>query len=139
MATETFVMELILLSREVLVSIDANHAGRFPLRHGSNQKFPTNIVLPKYGVYISLVNIDGAYMPGVSNIGLRPTYSVDYPLSETHIIGYSGDLYGKIVKLHLFDFLREERKFDSPEALTATVKENITQAQDWYNKYFRVS
>ena len=104
-----------------------------------NQKFPTNIVLPKYGVYISLVNIDGAYMPGVSNIGLRPTYSVDYPLSETHIIGYSGDLYGKIVKLHLFDFLREERKFDSPEALTATVKENITQAQDWYNKYFRVS
>ncbi len=100
-----------------------------------NQRYPENIVLPKYGVYISLVNVDGSWLPGVTNIGLRPTYSVDYPLSETHIIGYRGDLYGKKVRLQLFDFLRDERKFESADDLVNTVNGNITQARQWYEKY----
>ncbi len=104
-----------------------------------NQRFPNNIVLPKYGVYISLINVDGSWLPGVTNIGLRPTYSVGYPLSETHIIGYSGDLYGKIIKLRLFDFLREERKFNSADDLVNTVNENILQAKQWYENHYRCS
>lgn len=104
-----------------------------------NQKFPNNIVLPKYGVYISLINVDGSWLPGVTNIGLRPTYSVDYPLSETHIIGYSGDLYGKTIKLQLFDFLREERKFNSADDLVNTVNANIAQAKQWYENHYDCS
>lgn len=78
-----------------------------------NQAFPENFCLPKFGVYASLVTIDGKEYRGVTNIGVKPTVGSDKPVSETWILNYSGNLYGKKVDIRLLDFVRAEQKFAS--------------------------
>ena len=83
-----------------------------------NQVFSKGQLVPKYGVYASRVKIDGRYYGGMTDIGKKPT--VDYkgtPLAETHIIDFSGDLYGKKVYTEILEFVRPEQKFDSVDKL----------------------
>jgi riboflavin kinase/FMN adenylyltransferase len=83
-----------------------------------NQIIPPMQVKVKYGVYISEVIIKGRTYKGLTNVGMKPT--VDYggqPLLETYIDGFSGDLYGKMLRVHLLSYIRPEERFDSLEAL----------------------
>lgn len=82
-----------------------------------NQVFPGNFCLPKFGVYASAVTVDGKQYRGITNIGVKPTVGSDKPVSETWILDFSGDLYGKMVDVRLASFIREERKFASVEEL----------------------
>jgi len=86
-----------------------------------NQFLPENFIVPKFGVYASLARFDGKTYPAVTNIGSRPTFSGTSVRSETHIIGFSGDLYNKEVRISLVDFLREEIKFESADSLIAQI------------------
>ncbi len=95
----------------------------------ANQLFPEKIVMPKFGVYKSSVEIDGRRYNSVTNIGFRPTVDNDgVPLSETHICGYSGELYGRTLRVSLIDFIRPERKFDSLEGLKAQLAKDKEMA-----------
>lgn len=78
-----------------------------------NQTFPESFCLPKFGVYAAEVTADGKKYRGVTNIGIKPTVGSDKPVSETWILGYSGNLYGKSVDVRLLEFIRAERKFSS--------------------------
>ena len=89
-----------------------------------NQPFPKGYVLPKFGVYASLVHIDGKRYYGVTNIGVKPTVGSDCALSETWIPEFSGDLYGKQVPVDLLDFIRPERKFENLDELKNEILEN---------------
>ena len=82
-----------------------------------NQNFPCGFVVPKFGVYVSLAEIDGRLYKSVTNIGVRPTITDNTLLSETHIFDYSGNLYGRKIEVSLVNFLRPERKFDSFDEL----------------------
>ncbi|HIU69732.1 MAG TPA: hypothetical protein IAD23_07240 [Candidatus Scubalenecus merdavium] len=82
-----------------------------------NQYLPQGLVMPKYGVYESRTEVDGILYKSFTNIGLRPTWQVDWPLCETHIFGYRGDLYGRTVRVELVDYLRGEKKFSTVEEL----------------------
>lgn len=82
-----------------------------------NQAFPENFCLPKFGVYASEVTINSKRYRGVTNIGVKPTVGSDKPISETWILEYSGDLYGKSVDIRLLAFIREEKKFTSIDEL----------------------
>ena len=82
-----------------------------------NQKYPEGMCDIKFGVYESRAEIDGKMYKAMSNIGIRPSFKVDYPLSETHIIGFNGDLYGKTLRLELVRYIRQEKKFDSFDKL----------------------
>ncbi len=86
-----------------------------------NQVYPDGLVLPKFGVYASSVTVGEKRMAAVTNVGVRPTFLTDRPLAETHIIGYSGDLYGKKPSVTLNEFLRGEHRFDSLEELCAAI------------------
>ena len=98
-----------------------------------NQKIPKGRVLPKFGVYCSKVLIDGKWYCGVTNIGIKPTVNVNTaPLAETFIIDYKGDLYGRILKLELYKFLRPEKKFDSFEELKAEIGRNTEQTKRFF-------
>ena len=67
--------------------------------------------------------MDGALLPAVANIGLRPTVEqTDAVNSETYIIGFSGDLYGRQIEVRLLEFLRDEQKFASVDALRARIQ-----------------
>ena len=94
----------------------------------ANQIFPENFAIPKYGVYSSKTTIDDKIFKSITNIGIRPTITDDTLLSETHIIGFSGDLYGQYIKVELIGFIREERKFDSLNEVFNQVREDIRLA-----------
>lgn len=75
------------------------------------------------GVYRSRVEVDGVPYRAMSNLGVRP--SVDGGgrlLLETHLIGYDGDLYGRRLRVHLIEKIRDERRFDSLDDLQRQLK-----------------
>lgn len=76
-------------------------------------------IIPPYGVYVSLCNIDGKYYRGVTNIGYKPTVKEKEKVLgvETYFLDYTGDLYGKIIEIELVKHTRPEMKFDSIDAL----------------------
>ena len=89
-----------------------------------NQKLPLNSVVPKFGVYSGYVYIEGICRKCIVNIGCRPTVNEDKSDidSETHIFGYSGNLYGKELRVFITSFVREERKFSNLSELSAQIK-----------------
>lgn len=100
---------------------DGDHRGRLLGAPTINQYLPQGIAVPKFGVYASVAVIDGKEMPAVTNIGNRPTFDGVSVRSETYIIDYSGNLYGKTVEVRLFDFIRAERKFADANSLKAQI------------------
>ena len=65
------------------------------------------------GVYRSEVDIDGVKYRAMSNVGIRPSVGGKELLLETHVIGFSGDLYGKRLRICLIEKLRDEKRFAS--------------------------
>lgn len=65
------------------------------------------------GVYLSYVNIDGESYRAMSNVGIRPSVGGKELLLETHVIGYSGDLYGRRLTVRLVEKIRDEKRFPS--------------------------
>ena len=83
-----------------------------------NQPFEESYIIPKFGVYVSAVYIDGKFYPAVTNVGVKPTVSDEnIPAAETHIIGWDSEVYGKKLPVFLIDFVREEMVFKSREEL----------------------
>ena len=81
-----------------------------PLRNG--------FAVPRLGVYLSTVEIDGSVYSSLTNIGSHPTFGDTAPLCETTVFDYSGDLYDKEFRVSLVRFLRQEQAFASEEDLT---------------------
>lgn len=91
-----------------------------------NQPYPKELVQPRLGVYASRCIVDGREYMGATNIGVRPTVKDnDAVSSETYLLDYEGDLYGKYVDICLLKFLRPEKKFDSTEALGEQIRTDI--------------
>lgn len=82
-----------------------------------NQHLPDGLIVARYGVYESRAFIDGKEYKAFTNIGIRPTWKVDTPLAETHIFGFSGDLYHRVIRIELVRYLREEKEFSSVDEL----------------------
>lgn len=109
--------------------IHGNHLGTELGTPTMNQAMPENFVLPPFGVYASFAQVDGAWHYGVTNIGVKPTVGSDRVLSETWLPEFSGDLYGKEIKIALLAFLRPERKFASLEGLREEIQKNAKEAK----------
>lgn len=91
-----------------------------------NQHFAENQLVLKRGVYITSTVIDGQTYSSITNVGVKPTVEKDIkPLSETHILGYNGNLYGKKIKVEFLDFIRDEMKFKSIDELKKQIKKDI--------------
>ncbi len=87
-----------------------------------NQLFPAELIVPKYGVYSSVTKVDGKCFRSVTNIGRRPSFENDEQRSETHIIDFNSDLYGRKIDVRLLSYKRGEKKFDSLEELKEQLK-----------------
>lgn len=97
-----------------------------------NQFLPENLQVPLFGVYASRVYMNEKEYIGVTNIGSRPTFDGQSVRSETYIIGFEGDLYGKTVYVELYKFLRKEQKFDSADALKEQIAEDVVLTQRYF-------
>ena len=109
--------------------IHGNHIGHSLGTPTINQALPEGFIQPRFGVYAAWCQVEETFHCGVANIGVKPTVGSDRVLAETWMPHFSGDLYGKAVRLFLLEFLRPERKFPSLEALKAEILENARQAQ----------
>jgi riboflavin kinase/FMN adenylyltransferase len=103
----------------------------------ANLKLPTEKFLPRYGVYSVLVSgileDSDRLMPGVMNIGVRPTVNGVAPVVEVHVlqwsgIPWSGDLYGKTLQVLVQHFLRPEQKFASLDHLKNQIQQDCQSA-----------
>jgi len=85
---------------------------------------------PKYGVYAMRATLDdGSEHPGVASLGVRPTFEPPQELLEAHLFDFAGDLYGRRLEVALHAFIREERKFETVEALVAQMRDDEAKAR----------
>ena len=130
----------------------------------ANIALRSNLIRPAYGVYAVRATLeddavteddtdakhvsktgdkqrdddDGArvWLPGVANLGIAPMYGYDEPLLETYLFDYSGNLYGRHLRIALVDYLRPEQRFENVEALMAQMSTDCEKARQtlvWEN------
>lgn len=105
----------------------------------ANLKFPPEKFLPCSGVYAVWVSLcdrtdsvlteSSSAIPGVMNLGYRPTVDGNRLVAEVHLFDWSADLYGKTVSVHFTQFLRSEQKFASLDELKAQIQADCTAAK----------
>lgn len=104
-------------------------------RLGRELGFPTaNVAVDgveiERGVYLSKVVVEGVEYRAVTNVGTNPTVGEVVRRSESYILGFEGDLYGKTICVELIEKLRDERKFESVEALREQIERDIELANE---------
>ncbi len=106
-------------------------------RRGRELGYPTangrlgELLRPAFGIYAVRARLaDGRSFDGVANIGIRPMWEASAPLVETHLFGFSGDLYGQGLVVTLVEFLRPEAKFDGLEPLLRQMALDCEQARE---------
>lgn len=96
---------------------------------------PHNRVIPRQGVYVTATLIDGRWRRSVTNIGVRPTFGDNLgPSVETHVLNWSGDLYGDVVRVRFLHRLRGEKKFASVEELKTKIESDARRAQRYFDR-----
>jgi riboflavin kinase/FMN adenylyltransferase len=96
----------------------------------ANVSLPPGLLLPAYGVYAVRAVVDGVSYPGVANLGIRPTVSVDKRLSlEVHLFDVVQEIYGKKLQVSFVHNIRNEMKFAGVEALTAQIAKDCETAR----------
>jgi len=104
---------------------------------GRGLGFPTaNISLegslhPAHGIYAVRATIEGgATCGGVASFGTRPMFTLEKPLLEVHLFDFTGDLYGKLLRVEFLRFLRGEQKFDNAETLKEQMERDAAEARN---------
>ena len=87
---------------------------------------PEYQLIEKTGVYATIAKVDGKDYPSMTYIGRRPTISNGLPTStETYIMDFDGDLYGKEIRVTFVDRVRDEMTFDNLKSQIQEDKANI--------------
>ena len=104
---------------------EGKHLGRtigFPT---ANMFFEDVVVIPKKGVYKTLVTVNNRVYKAITNTGINPTVGGEKLRTETYIPHFDENIYNKKMKIEFIDFIREERKFESIEKLQKQITEDI--------------
>lgn len=92
----------------------------------------TDQLLPMTGVYAVTVEVDGGTYYGVTNIGYNPTFGVNAISLETHLLDFSQNILGKMIKVDFLHRLRGEQHFNSIQELSDQIARDIRQAKDLF-------
>ncbi len=94
-----------------------------------NIKPKYHIIKPKFGVYKTITQISGKNYNSITNFGIKPTFTDQKPLFETHIFNFNQDVYGRIAKIQFLDFIRPEIKFDNINELKHQIIQDCKNAK----------
>lgn len=86
-------------------------------------------LVPADGVYAVKVSLPPSTFPGITNIGMRPTFDGHQRTIETHILDFEGDLYGRDISIGFVARLRDEQHFESPEELAQQMARDAETAK----------
>ena len=108
---------------------------------GKTLEFPTaNLkieedykLIPKNGVYLVQSIISGKEVFGLTNIGTNPTVGGTHKTIETYFLDYKNDLYDKDIRLNFIRRIREEKTFESKDALKHAIKDDELFARNYLN------
>ena len=110
-------------------------------QRGRTMGFPTanlcteNELIPPHGVYATTAIIDGIVRPSITNIGTRPTVDTSGKTTiETHIFDFDRDLYGTRMRLAFVQRLRDERAFESIDALKSQIASDCARARVLFDR-----
>lgn len=111
--------------------VAGNRIGRtlgFPT--ANMQLYEPRLLVPGNGVYLVRVELDGMQYYGMTNIGVRPTVGDGGGMTiETHILDFDEDIYGLDIRICFLRRIREERRFDSLEALSVQLARDKEMAR----------
>jgi riboflavin kinase/FMN adenylyltransferase len=127
-----------------LASVERQLGRRYSLRgpvvHGDKRGrtigFPTANVgvtadraLPAHGIYATWAEVGGRRYQSATNVGTRPTFDGRTVSVEAYLMDFEGDIYDQTLRLEFVARLREERRFDSVEALVAEMQRDVERAR----------
>lgn len=118
-----------LLTGEVVPGRKLGHKLGFPT---ANIELPGGIACPRHGVYACCAHVDGKAYLAVTNVGSRPTVEGHQVRTETWILDFKGNLYGKAVTLEFLYFLRPECRFQSLEELKQQVLSDAEKTRNFF-------
>ena len=96
---------------------------------------PDNELIPKTGVYVTRISLDGRpFADSITNIGVRPTFGENDLTIETHVLSGSVPEDAASAQVDFLKRLRDEMKFESPEALRRQIAADVQRTQ----KFFRL-
>jgi riboflavin kinase / FMN adenylyltransferase len=93
------------------------------------------VALPPDGVYAVRAHAAGTRMRGVANIGFNPTFGNQTRTVETHLLDFSGDLYGQRLEIAFVVRLRGEQTFPGVPALLAQIHADIAAARRLFEQH----
>ncbi|MFI1744568.1 bifunctional riboflavin kinase/FAD synthetase [Thalassobellus sediminis] len=93
-------------------------------------------LIPKQGAYIVSSVIDDVLIYGMMNIGVNPTVNGEKETVEVHFLNYSEDIYGKKIQIDLLERIRDEKKFESVEALKIQLAKDKETTLEYIAKHF---
>jgi riboflavin kinase/FMN adenylyltransferase len=100
----------------------------------ANVAIPEGSLEPRLGVYaIRAALADQAaprWLDGVANIGMRPTFGKDRVALEAHLFDFTGDIYGRVLRVAFAGFVRPEQKFNGLDALKAQIAADSATARE---------
>ncbi len=86
-------------------------------------------LLPADGVYAAWADLDGRTTPAAVSVGARPTFGLHQRAVEAHLLDHDAVLYGRRLALRLVRRLRDQRTFESPDALCRQIAEDIRRVR----------
>lgn len=86
---------------------------------------PAERILPRDGIYATWVTVAGTRYPAATSLGVRPTFGGGQRSLESYLLDFGGDLYGALAEVGFVRRLRDELRFDSPEALVAQIARDV--------------
>jgi riboflavin kinase/FMN adenylyltransferase len=81
-----------------------------------------------------MVTIDGIVHAGLTNVGIRPTFGDPDSAVETHVLDYSGDLYGRTIRVTFVLRLRDERRFSDVDTLRTQIEADRRRAERLFSR-----
>ena len=94
---------------------------------------PLNDIAPP-GIFISEVGIGSRTYPAITHVGSKPTFDETDIMIESYIIDYDGSLYQKKLRVFFLKKIREEKKFETPKALSLQIKNDLEKTRTFFKE-----
>ena len=95
----------------------------------ANLQTPAGILLPGRGVYAGRALVEGRPWAAAINVGMNPTFGEEPLHVETYILGFEGDILGRVVAIEFWERLRDEVRFESAAALSDQIGQDVERTK----------
>ena len=131
-----FVLAKAMLGRDFNVFGRVAHGRKI----GRTLGYPTiNLALKQgafslHGVYVVEIKIAGIWYPAVASVGFNPSVGGNAKRIEVYVLNFDQQVYGQCVEVLFYKKLRNEVEFDSLNALTSAIDEDVRLTQEFFAK-----